>query len=101
VPIWFALAQAYLNAGRDEDAIPWLHRVIESPAERTDWPIYYVRSFYLLGKIQESRGDEASALANYRRFLELWKDGDLDRGQVEEVNEKLRLLQQGASSLGD
>jgi hypothetical protein len=26
----------------------------------------------------------------YRRFYEFWKDGDMDRGRVEEVGRKLR-----------
>jgi len=40
--------------------------------------IYYPKSFYLMGKIYEKKGDTKLALKNYERFLNLWKDADED-----------------------
>ena len=42
----------------------------------------WARSFYLLGQIHERRGEIARAREQYARFLELWRDGDMERGWV-------------------
>ncbi len=62
-----------------------VRRVAESTNEHVGWPIPYVRSFYYLGKIHESRGEMEKARESYRRFYEFWKDGDLNREKVEEA----------------
>ena len=49
----------------------------------------YGRSFFLLGQVYERRGDAARARAQYARFLDLWRDGDLERGWVAEAEKKL------------
>ena len=49
----------------------------------------YVRSFFLLGQIYERRGDAAKAREQYVRFLDLWRDGDLERGWIGETEKKV------------
>jgi hypothetical protein len=49
-----------------------------------------VRSFYYLAKVHEKRGDKAKAREYFQRFFDFWKDGDLDRGLVEEARLALR-----------
>ena len=88
VPIWFALASAYLSAGERDKALSWFERVEVSTNEHLSWPIPYVRSFYYLGNIHESRGEMEKARESYRRFYDYWKDGDLDRDKVEEARRK-------------
>jgi tetratricopeptide (TPR) repeat protein len=88
-PIWFSLGSANLLAGRDEEAASYFRQVIDSSTERVDWPIPYVRSLYFLAKIHEERGETEKAREYYRRFLEFWKDGDLDRERVEEARGKV------------
>jgi serine/threonine protein kinase/tetratricopeptide (TPR) repeat protein len=90
VPIWFSLASAYRAAGQDDLAEKWYGRIVSSTTERMFWPIPYVRSFYYLAKIHEERGDTAKAKEYFRRFFDFWKDGDLDRGLVEEARLALR-----------
>ena len=85
VPIWFSLASAYFAAGEDDRAAEWFERIIDNNVERVAWPIPYVRSFYFLGKIHEKRGDTDEARAYYQRFVDYWKDGDMDRERVEEA----------------
>ena len=51
--------------------------------------LYYPRSFYLLGKIYEAKGDTASAIKNYEKLLDLWKNGDEDL--VDLIGAKKRL----------
>jgi serine/threonine protein kinase/tetratricopeptide (TPR) repeat protein len=91
VPIWYSLAQASLATGDDASAEKWLRRVTESTTEHATWPIPYVRSFYLLARAQEKRGDNDGARASYGRFVSYWKDGDIDREQVAEAEKKTRL----------
>ncbi|MGH9200796.1 MAG: tetratricopeptide repeat protein, partial [Vicinamibacterales bacterium] len=90
VPIWSALGEAYLAAGRDADALRTFQRVADAGYERFAWPVEYVRSFYHLGKLYEKTGNAAKARDAYRRFVGYWKDGDLDRERVAEAEQMLR-----------
>jgi serine/threonine protein kinase/tetratricopeptide (TPR) repeat protein len=92
VQVWHALGRALQLAGRDREAVQRLERVTTSRHERASWPIDYVRSFYFLGQLQEKAGDTRKALESYRRFVELWKDGDLDRDRVADAERKLTQL---------
>jgi tetratricopeptide (TPR) repeat protein len=89
VPIWYSLASAYMAAGDEPKAAEWLERIAQSTTERLDWPIPYVRSFYFLGKIYENRGDMEKARHYYQRFVDFWKDGDLDRERIQEALSKI------------
>ena len=88
VPVWYALAQAELAAGNSEQAAQWLERVTQSGLEHIEFPIRYVRSFYLLAEVREEQGRNAEARELYRRFADYWRDGDLDREQIEEAIRK-------------
>ncbi len=83
------LRTAHLDVGDTDEAARWFERIAKSADERMEWPIPYVRSFYFLGRHYESLGDAARAREHYRRFVEYWKDGDLDRKRVEEAKSKL------------
>jgi serine/threonine protein kinase/tetratricopeptide (TPR) repeat protein len=89
VPIWYSLALAYLEAGDQNHAAGWFEHIAEATVERVEWPIYYVRSFYFLGKIYENRGEMDKTHEYYRRFYEYWGDGDMDRERMEESKSKL------------
>jgi serine/threonine protein kinase/tetratricopeptide (TPR) repeat protein len=91
-PIWYSLASAYLDASDEESASKWYRRIIDCGVERVEWPILYIRSFYFLGKIHESRGDTDEARECYRRFYEYWKDGDIDRERVKEAKSKIDMM---------
>ena len=85
VPLWYALGQAELAAGRPEAAAEWFRRVAESGAEHLQQPVLFVRSFRRLGEIYRALGDGERAAEADGRFLGYWRDGDLDRQQVEEA----------------
>ena len=89
VPVWYALATASLATGDQERAFRWFERIAESTTERLDWPIPYVRSFYFLGKIHEGRGEKEKARKYFQRFVDYWRDGDIDREKVEEALSKI------------
>jgi tetratricopeptide (TPR) repeat protein/TolB-like protein len=84
----FDAASAGIKAGRDADAAPLLER-LQSGHERVFDMEPYARSFFLLGQLYERRGDAARARAQYARFLDLWRDGDLERGWVAEAEKKV------------
>ena len=88
--LWFAAAAAAIKAGRDADAAPLLER-LQAGHERVVAMEAYGRSFYLLGQIYERRGDSARAREQYARFVNLWKDGDLEREWVAEAEKKVRV----------
>jgi serine/threonine protein kinase/tetratricopeptide (TPR) repeat protein/TolB-like protein len=90
LPIWFALGEAHLGAGKPADAAPWFEKITTSGFEHAGSPIEFVRSFYYLGKIYEGAGETAKAREAYRRFVGYWKDGDFDRERVAEAERKLR-----------
>ena len=56
---------------------------------RLNYPIEFVRSLYFLGQIAERQGDRARAAEYYRRFLQYWGDGDIDRDKVADARKKI------------
>ena len=46
----------------------------------------------MLGKIYEKSGKRKEATANYRRFLDLWKDADPGQREVEDAGSRLAAL---------
>ena len=81
--------RAELGAGNDTQAAVHFERVASAGYGRLYSPIEYVRSLYYLGQIAERRGDATKARENYRRFLNYWKDGDIDRDKVTEALKKI------------
>ena len=86
--LWLAAARANIEAGRDADAVQLLER-LQSGHERVHGMEAYARSFFLLAQIHERRGDAARAREQFARFLDLWRDGDLERGWVAEAEKKV------------
>ena len=55
-------------------------------------PIFYHKSFHLLGKIYEAKGDIVSAIENYEKLLDLWKDADEDLVDLVDAKKRLKRL---------
>lgn len=87
--LWYATAVANVRAGHDAEAARLLAR-LQSGHERWAAMEAWARSFYLFGGIYERQGDTARAREQYAQFLDLWRDGDLERGWIAEVEKKLR-----------
>ncbi len=86
--LWFAAALAHIKAGHDAEAAKYLER-LQAGEERAHVMDEWARSFYLLGQIYERRGDTVKAREQYRHFVELWRDGDLERGWIAEAQKKI------------
>jgi tetratricopeptide (TPR) repeat protein len=80
-------ASANIKAGRDADAAPLLERLQTSHDLVFDTDAY-ARSYFLLAQIYERRNDTARARDQYAKFLDLWRDGDLERGWVADAIKK-------------
>ena len=66
-----------------------LQRIVDAGRGRVGAPLEFVRSLYLLGQINEQTGDRAKATAYYRRFVQYWGDGDMDRDKIAEAKKKI------------
>lgn len=86
-------ALALADVGRLDEAIPWLVN-IDQKSERN--MAYVVPAYRRLGEIHAQRGDPASALKYFEKFLFWYQDcDDRYRSQVEEVEAKAAGLTAG------
>ena len=46
----------------------------------------------MLGQVFEKTGDEAKAIENYAKFLDLWKNADPGLPEVEDATKRLAAL---------
>ncbi len=52
----------------------------------------YAKSYYMLGKICEQKGDKVKAAEHYQKFLDLWKDAGPGIPEVEDAKKRLSAL---------
>jgi tetratricopeptide (TPR) repeat protein/predicted Ser/Thr protein kinase len=88
VSISLSLGEAYLAAGRLEEAETRFQNLAVSGDRRTYSPVDYVRSLYFLGQAAERRGNRDKAREYYRKFLDYWAEGDMDRDRVADAKKK-------------
>jgi len=79
------LAEAYVLAGDLSRA----HGQYEKITLLTGRDDIYALSFYHLGRIDEKLGDKTRAGENYRKFLDLRKNADPGRPEVEDAKKRL------------
>jgi tetratricopeptide (TPR) repeat protein/TolB-like protein len=84
----FELASAYFQSGNLTEAAARFERIVNGGILRANSPVDFVRSLYFLGQISERNGDRVKARDYYRRFVQYWGDGELDREQVAEAKRK-------------
>jgi tetratricopeptide (TPR) repeat protein/predicted Ser/Thr protein kinase len=90
---YFYLAQCQFEAGEFDKAVQHLQRIRTSPNDDVgNRAFYYPKGFYLLGKIYEQKGDKPAAIANYKKLLELWKNGDQDLAELKDAKARLAKL---------
>ncbi len=54
--------------------------------------VYYPKSMYLLGRIYEKKGEKELAIANFEKFLDLWKEADEDLPELIDAKARLAKL---------
>jgi tetratricopeptide (TPR) repeat protein len=86
------LALAYFKAGDLENARDQYEKITGLTSGRLRYGDIYAKSFYMLGRIFEQKGDAAKARLNYQRFLDLWKNADPGLPEVEDARARLARL---------
>jgi tetratricopeptide (TPR) repeat protein/tRNA A-37 threonylcarbamoyl transferase component Bud32 len=87
-PVYY-LGLAHFRAKDMEKARRAFTEVIGMTVGRMTYGEQYARSFYMLGQIFEKIGDKAGAIANYSKFLDLWKDADPGLPEVADAKSRL------------
>jgi len=86
------LAAVYFKAGDLARAKETYRKIQSFALIRLQHGDIYAASFYWLGKIAEKEGKTAEAAGNYREFINLWKDADPGRPEVEDARKRLAAL---------
>ena len=82
------LGLAYFRNGDLEKARHVYEKINSQLSSKWNGDIY-VKSFYMLARVAEQRGDKVKAADHYRKFLDLWKDADPGIPEVVEAKKRL------------
>jgi tetratricopeptide (TPR) repeat protein len=83
------LALAYFKSGDLENARGQCEKIAALTTGRMRYNDIYARSFYMLGRIAEQKGERAAARERYQKFLDLWKDADPGLPEVADARKRL------------
>jgi tetratricopeptide (TPR) repeat protein len=97
----YPLAKCQFEVGHYEAALATLQQIQKPFDNLEDFvdAVYYPKSFYLMGKIYEKKGDKKLAIQNYEKLLYLWKHADADLPELIDVKARLAKLR-GAQDEG-
>jgi tetratricopeptide (TPR) repeat protein len=87
-----ALAEAYEANGDWTRAQKAYESITRLTYGRIQWGAVYSRSFYRLGKIYSRRSLNDKAKKAYAEFLDLWREADAGRPEVEDARRELKRL---------
>jgi serine/threonine protein kinase/Tfp pilus assembly protein PilF len=86
------LARAYLQKGDVDRAIAEYEKLVTfDPASRARF-LVHPELHYRLAKLYEQKGLKEKAIEQYQKFLDLWKDAEPGRPEVEDARSRLSLL---------
>ncbi len=90
----YPLAKCQFEVGQYEAALAALLQIQKPFDDLDDFVdgVFYPKSFYLMGKIYEKKGDKELAVRNYEKLLELWKNADADLPELIEAKARLAAL---------
>jgi len=83
------LPRAYIQKGNLDKAITAYEHLATLYPKRYDLRLIHPRIHYRLGKLYEQTGHKNKAIARYKKFLDLWKDADPGRPEVEDARKRL------------
>jgi len=101
----FPYAVSLLQSGRPTQGIHEMERVswwtpISTPVISLNylplaefWPVTSARAHYWLGMGFEQTGNPERARAEYRKFLQIWKSGDIDTPELKDARARLGKLE--------
>jgi tetratricopeptide (TPR) repeat protein len=86
------LAYAYYKDGQLDEAQKVCETIAGFIQGKSPYSDIWSRSYYMLGKIHEQKGEKELAIENYERFLELWKDADPGLPELNDAKKRLAQL---------
>jgi tetratricopeptide (TPR) repeat protein len=87
-----ALGSAYEQAGKLVQARQEYEKILRLTGGRMFAGLTYALSLYRLGKLCERQGDRPQAVEYYGKFVELWKNADRVRPELEDAQSRLAAL---------
>jgi serine/threonine protein kinase len=87
-----SLALAHYQAGNLDKAAETYGRIATLTTGRLSFGDTYTKSFYMMGRICEQKGEKARAVENYQKFLDLWKNADPGFPEPEDARARLAKL---------
>ncbi len=89
----YTLGEVYLAANRLDEAVSILEKAVSMCGQYSITnPVLKVKAHYLLGLAYEKSGSRDKAIAEYEKFLRIWKDADPDLEDVAEARQRLNRL---------
>ena len=70
-----------------------LFTVEDLPGAELDWPIPAVKAHYWLGVAFEKQGNKEKALAEFKNFLDIWKDADFTSPELKDAKIQIQKLE--------
>ncbi len=92
IAIRYFLAQADIASGRFDEAIAQLTSLQTDVLYGGSRSLFYVPSYFLMGRAYEGKGDIPRAIAAYTRFLGFWSDADRDLVLYKDASARLAEL---------
>lgn len=91
------LGRAHDMAGRPDSAIAYFERIVATNRAQPFFDgVWLPRLHKRLGELHEAKGDTEKAIANYARFVNLWRNAEPElQPQVREVSQRLERLRAG------
>jgi len=86
------MARVFYELGDLDNARQEYQKIISMGFGRLEYGDVYSKSYYQIGKISEQQGKKAEAAEHYRKFLELWKNADPGRPEVEDARKRLAAI---------
>ncbi|MFO7733288.1 MAG: hypothetical protein R6X21_06515, partial [Candidatus Aminicenantes bacterium] len=90
--ILYVAAGELESSGRTDAAQGYYMKLVGLNGGRLQHPDLFALSHYALGRILESQGESGRARRAYETFLEIWKNADPGRPEIEEAIARLAAL---------
>jgi tetratricopeptide (TPR) repeat protein len=88
----YGLARAYLKAGNRDRAVAEYERLITFDPKAMDRYLIHPKYHYHLANLYAEQGLQAKAIAQFQKYLEIWKDADEDLSDRTDAQVKLAKL---------
>jgi tetratricopeptide (TPR) repeat protein len=87
-----AKGTAFYQLGDLSSALQEYEKIVSLGIGRLSYGDVYAKAYFQLGKISEQQGKKAEAAEHYRKFLDLWKEADPGRPEVDDAKKRLASL---------